>query len=169
MPTDKNIPKGYFWRKPKEIIDAVHQLEDDIKTQAPILYSIGKEEPYNIPEGYFEGFYKSLDTSGVKVFYLQPAFRYMAAACLTIAIMSLGWLWLQPTDPNYTDEMAMSDVYEYYIDNIDEIDESLIIDLSYEYADILDLEVDYTTDGDLDVIEESILNEMTDQEFLDFL
>jgi len=168
MDKNKNIPKDYFNQKPQEIFDAINKLEDDVATQAPILFSLGKNEPYRIPDDYFDGFYNKLSvpksTLKRRTLRLQP---WMAAASM-IGIVFLFWVFGYD-NLQQDDDIELAEVYEYYIENADLIDDSMIIVLSDDIGDDMNDVNGLNENEELDLMEQTILEEMTDQEFLDIL
>jgi hypothetical protein len=165
---NNKIPEDYFERKPKEVLSAIAALQDNIDVNAPLLYRYGKKEGYTVPANYFDDFY-----SNMQITKKSPSIRFIRFPRLTVAasllaLVTVGWLFMKDLNPP-EDDLQLAEVYDYYIDNVEQIDQQLIYELSAEYADINDLESFYTPEEELNIIEETIIEDMTDQEFLDLL
>ncbi len=164
-----NIPNKYFEDFPQKIIEGINLLEDDVQSEAPLLFSISQKASYQMPDQYLENFYRSLDIdSKPKTRILRKLMPYVAAASF-ILLAGFGLTFFNNINSATEDELELMDVYEFYVDNIDEIDNTTLIGMIDE-ADVE--EVDFFEDltaEEIEMYEEAILHNMTDQELLDIL
>jgi hypothetical protein len=118
-----SIPEGYFEGFASRMMDKIRAQESD--PSSPLLDSIGKTMPYEVPEAYFEtslpspllfglndkpvyeapeGYFETL--SGIIMARVQPrvirmnfrkTWKYAAAAVMAGVILTFGWMRLQTT------------------------------------------------------------------------
>lgn len=166
---DKNIPKGYFDNLPQKMSDLISDLKDDVQSSAPHLYRISKEKSYKVPDGYFDQFFNSLNIDQSRTISLISRFRPLVAAASIIGLVTLIWVSGILKQDQDIEMLAMTDVYSYYYDNIDELDHDLIWEISEEEGSIEESLFEDLSQSELDLFEETIISNLTDQELLDIL
>ena len=98
--------------------------QDDMK---PVLGEQGRQNPFLVPEGYFDGFAERLqERIGSKEEVrrrkiLRPAFIYVAGLLLLLIIgYSISRISLAPHPLKLDSEAPMASLVQYSLDNIDE-------------------------------------------------
>jgi len=158
MSLDKNnmkIPADYFDGLADKLSARVEGLEDDIETNAPTLFKIGKNEGYSIPSEYFKTFaerQKKLKPRRRIIKLITPVIGIAASALLLF-----GW-FISQNQSTSIDEGQLGDVemYQYLIENVDMLDDELLADLNgYLGEDESAADIEYLLDNidELDIIE----------------
>jgi hypothetical protein len=99
------VPAAYFDSFPDTVLLRIKK-ETDPKTEpilSPLLASLKKENPFDVPEGYFRQALplSKYRTSIIRLGGAKNMIRYAAAACITLALGYL--LFLFNPEPNHTD------------------------------------------------------------------
>ena len=162
------IPEDYFNKLPDRISQRIDLLEDDIKTNAPILASIDKEQIYKVPEQYFEKL-----TAKISLALPQPrvlslsTLRWASAAAVALMI-TIGSFYMSQMQGTSDALLAESEILDYYILNADQIDDEwlqeswLDNDQDQEMDLFGDLETEDISDYLSDVIMDIPLSELTE-------
>ena len=109
------VPKEYFETFPNRIILLAREgtLANKVKvdrTLSPLLQSIQKENPFALPEGYFQNFQlndSKAEAKTVRMLSTRNVVRYVAAACITGLVVSLLFFSLR-TNTGTQDSLAGS-------------------------------------------------------------
>lgn len=164
----KQIPDNYFERLAKNIEAGIHNLEDNVEQDAPLLHKYGRLETYKVPEGYFDSLFGKLNIKAHRTSSIRRLIPYSVAASIAMVFL-LSWFWVNEFGNNNSTQLALEDVYDYYIENAGLIDQELIVDLSFEDVDEDIFDFENLSEEDLELYTQEIINEMTDQELLDIL
>lgn len=165
---NRQIPDKYFEQLAGKIEEGIHAMEDNVEQEAPLLNRIGKLESYIIPEGYFDGLYSKLNLPKSRPSVIRRMMPYSIAASI-LMMMTLTWFWVNQNENTFYNQLALTEVYDYYIENESLFDQDLLIELSFEDTEKDAFDLDNLADEDLDLFTEELINEMTDQELLDIL
>lgn len=122
MLNKKNLPNNYFEKLPEDILGKISALNDELEENAPLLSKMQTLNPYKVPSGYFE--HGAFDFGKIKKpvpVYLLP----MRIAASLIFIMLIGWTFVKIDKGTSDPDLAEADVFDYYLDNVDELDDDI--------------------------------------------
>ena len=159
-------------------------LEEELKEIAPDFPLPSEEEMFSVPSGYFQDFKMSIleqttsqrntvqdiEPKTKPIFRLKNYWQYAAAASVVLLI-SIYFLFGndQQSDERYV--LNANDGIQYILDNLDELDESLIADLmNYAAVDlsedlmlniqIEDIEMEFELDEILEGFDENEIDNL---------
>lgn len=95
----KPIPEGYFENLADNILTKIRGEKDETSAISPLVYKIGKENVFSVPNGYFEQLEPTVMASlpkKAKVVSLKPknsVWKYAAAAVITGSIALTAYFW----------------------------------------------------------------------------
>ena len=165
----KHIPEDYFQKFPDNLEMEINNLDDNVAQEAPLLYKTSQKASYLVPEGYFEGLYDNIilkkSQASQTVFMLKP---FLVAASL-VAVIMLSWIFLADQNRLEVDDLMIADVYDYYINNIEEIDNSMILDIEGIEISIEENEFSDLSEDELNLYQDALLENMQDHELLSIL
>ena len=124
----KGIPSGYFDKLKNKIQENIVQLEDDVKNNAPTLYSIDKDSMYAAPPDYFQGLTQKV-MGRTKVVSNKSRIVFLRTIGIAASMMLLAtFVYFGMFDINKSNELdlAEAEIIDYYIDNPDELDYYLL-------------------------------------------
>lgn len=119
----KNIPKDYFDKLPGKIFESVDLIEDALSEDAPLLFRESQKNPYKVPVEYFQKSRAQILKTNRSVKRLN--FRPLLAAASLAFIAVISWTIVQSNDLKIDDEFAESDVWNYYLENVDDMDDDV--------------------------------------------
>ena len=178
----KDIPKDYFSKLPNRIMQRLGQDSDDVRENGELLSKIGMQEPYTIPDNYFEELTDSIisktdrqvisrASEKSRVVSMIQKMTAVAALGALIVYMSLGkgselssgGSTVAESDistDNISEEVLLDELIYYGTDDIS--DAALA-----EWVEGEDEEfyLDAVSDEELDLYLDALLDEMTDYEF----
>ncbi|NNE26450.1 MAG: hypothetical protein HKN09_06370 [Saprospiraceae bacterium] len=171
MSKDSNIPNNYFNNLPDKIWAKIDQMDDRVKEHAPHFHALSQSNPYKVPDAYFETFESRLQLLGwgriLSLKVIRPYF--VAASILLVAVLSWIMMPENSTDDPGADDLLYADVYDYYSDEIEYIDQNLLVGFEADDFEEASLVTEELTEEEIYLYEEAILQEMTDQELLGIL
>lgn len=95
------VPTGYFDQLPQQLLQKIHSqaITDELNTVAPVLNTISKIVPYQVPEQYFEQLQPIRGKTGANVgkVIAMPAAKLVlrwAAAAVVVLGLGFGGQWL---------------------------------------------------------------------------
>ena len=124
----KGIPSDYFDKLKNKIQENIVQLEDDVKNNAPTLYSIDKESMYAVPPDYFQGLTQKVMVR-TKVVSNKSRIVFLRTIGIAASMMLLAtFVYFGMFDINKSNDLdlAEAEIIDYYIDNPDELDYYLL-------------------------------------------
>ena len=151
--SDKKIPKDYFKNLPDKILQKLskegHELE--LREHSKLLHTIPKNNPYKVPQSYFDELVKrNIKSYRPKVRKLWPMIASIAA-CAIILVTMLNVIH------DTGNEILDTDILDYYAENVQEVNTDVLLDLVYEEE--LDEEIDIQ-----DIELEEIISSLSDYE-----
>ena len=120
-----DVPEGYFDQFAEKMLGRVRRMEvqHELNEVAPMLNRIPKAMPFYVPDGYFD---REIDIPS----HHQPAkvvsmgtstWRRWAVAASVLAMLSLGWLFLNRSQPaNTAYSMVSTEEINQMLDDMDE-------------------------------------------------
>lgn len=164
---DKRLPKDYFQQLPPKIWESITALEDNLKMEAPVLFSLGKEEPYSVPAGYFENNLVRLKSPNKQV---QPKFwkPWIGLAASLSILLAAYFVYNHYSGEAEPQTLELEELFVYYEANPDEFSELLIDDLELVGLEE-EMEFEQIADEELDGYWDYILSDFSDEELIDFL
>jgi len=153
-----NIPKAYFEKLSNRIFESVDLMEDALSEEAPILFSQSQKNPYKVPASYFEKSRTQIlkSNTSVKRLYMRPL---LVAASLAFLVV-VSWTLIQSNDVKFDNEIAEADVWNYYLENVDDMDDDLFQNV---YAEAV-LEEETEELYEEDILLDLLLDEFSDNE-----
>lgn len=156
------IPNDYFKNLHGQINSKIDLIEDDLQTNAPLLFDISKQkatkEAYLIPDNYFKNnLNKKSWNKQSNVVSLRR--RILSVAAVFILLAACMFLFDFNQSPTEQTQLSFVDdnMYEYLMANPEEIDDELLYemsgDLSFENIDGLELDELLESMSELEIIE----------------
>lgn len=123
-----DLPKDYFKKLPDILKDRIEHLEDNLENSAPILSSLRNQNPYVVPNGYWQSLESRL-TQNRKRRKIVPM-RWLSIAATFLALGMLAWIFTSQDSPDADAVLlAENEIYEYLIDNVDQLEDDLLTEL----------------------------------------
>ncbi len=153
------ITEDYFEKLPDRLSEKIESLEDDLLQEAPLLHSMRDGNPYSVPHGYFKNLENQLTQkrSSLKVSYR----KYLAVAASLLLLMAIGLQWSSDVVDD-SGALAEVELYDYYLDNLDDVDEDLIALLS-EDEESLATEMLFD-DDEIEIVLDELVSDLNDYE-----
>lgn len=149
------IPEDYFKKFPKKLNEKILRLEDEIKTNAPTLDSIGKQNPYLVPEGFFEAWSFKKPHSKNSIISIRFVSGIAATLILLVGVFLSTKTFNDSVSDNAFAEIDEQELINYISQNIDDFDDDLFSDLTLEaetnFTNISTTDLEYYIDQDLDI------------------
>jgi len=161
--SNKKIPKNYFERLHKNIVQNINGIDDDISVNAPNLSRINKINIYSIPKNYFEqNLDKILNKKESKIRFLPKYISLVAASFLIL--IAVTWLMFNDlkVDELQTAELSETTFIDYLIENSEDIDNSFFISLN-DGNEFINEDVDFeeVSNEELNIYLEEIVDEIS--------
>ncbi len=166
---NKKIPKDYFNKFPDRLSSRIEALEENIKESAPLLYKIGKAEPYQVPATYFDQLKAQIEkqTSGPKERKIG-LYRWSSIAAIG-ALLVAAILVFSLQDKESEDGLMANRVIEHIENDLDYVDDELLYELvTLEETEELSEDLDLS-EQEIELYFDYILDDMTDEELSDLL
>lgn len=155
---NSNIPDNYFDELNKKVLNKIADLGDDLKTNAPLLSKIEKNNFYKVPDNYFIG-HERLTLNKLKSpNRTRNLYRFSVAAVLLILLSASLWTFNIQKDIETSDAIAELNYINYLLEEDHIIESDVIISLALESDINSDLDFDELSDSEL----ESYLNNIID-------
>lgn len=141
-------------------MESNNHLSDDIKDIAPTLYKIKKENPFSVPDNYFEGFPALIQEQCIKEKkepwykrFLHPKVS-ISLGCLILAF-AIGINYYTNNLKSNSNTLMASFIIEADSLFIEDIDESILIELAADEPHERDEEkaalIDYLIEQNIDI------------------
>jgi|GEM_PF-3415646 len=160
-----NLPKNYFKNLQSKIVEISLGLKDNIAENAPLLYKINKENIYTVPENYFINNVRNLSKQSNRKIRILPK-RIIGIAASLLIMISVSWFTLDNMD-NTAEVIAALDeeiLIDYYLENTDEVDNSILADLDNVYDVESDLDFEELSDEELSQFYDSIIDDISTED-----
>lgn len=168
MPNSK-VPNNYFNKLNKIVLKNIEELEDDIKTDAPLLSAIDKSNFYSVPKDYFSLNEKRvIRLTKVKSRPIRLLQRFSVAASFLILFAATLWTFNFSNDLESADEIAELSYIDYLLENEETIESDIIIGLAEELDLNSELEFEDLSDSDLEIYLDAIIDDIPLEELTIF-
>ncbi|MBT8232557.1 MAG: hypothetical protein HKO66_01785 [Saprospiraceae bacterium] len=156
------MPTDYFKNLKSKILNEVLSLEDELGSNAPILYNLKGKNSYLTPNNYFED-----NLLKIKSFKARPTrvlyFKVASIAAMLLVLVTAFWHVTNSTLPETS--LAENEILDYYIGNDEDIDSDILLEISENYEPDFDIELANVSDEELDIYIESILDDLNINDF----
>ncbi|HSK11942.1 MAG TPA: hypothetical protein VK907_01950 [Phnomibacter sp.] len=119
---EKSVPAGYFDSFAESMLARVRNREvtDELEQIAPLLNSIPKQMPYDVPDGYFETLNPAIPARSAKVVAFGGGkWKQWAAAAAIIFTLGITWLMLDSRTDDKGGHIASEQQVDSLLLNID--------------------------------------------------
>ena len=146
-------------------------MDDELK-DAPLLKSISRENPFKVPDGYFDSFptiiSEKIAAQNSKpgwIIFLQNVFqpKYVVAMCVFAALLTSGIFYFNQAPKLNSQEILLSYDDLNNSNYIEQIDESDLIDA---YSSVSNSEVYESSENNAD-IENYLIDNQTDNTIIE--
>ena len=147
--SNSKVPEDFFEHLPDRIMGRIEaqSIKDELLTYCKVLAAIPKDNPYKVPQGYFERLAKRKIVNP-QVFKLWTGIASVAATIIIMGLIIIGH------DAESDEVISDEDIFAYYEDNAEEIEPYMLSELLIENEEVsLD-----------DIILEEIISDLSDEE-----